>query len=74
MTQLNSPAEHRIHVGVRRRETAALEILDLPPRYAAELSLSEHDEKVETLPPDRADQPFDVSVIGYVGAGALTSC
>jgi hypothetical protein len=30
---------------------------------AAEVSLAEHDEVVETLPPDRADQPFEVSVL-----------
>src|SRR5258707_13891552 len=30
---------------------------------AAEMSLAEHDEMVETVPSDRADQPFDVSVL-----------
>ena len=30
---------------------------------AAEVSLAEHDEMVETLPLDRADQPFDVTVL-----------
>ena len=30
---------------------------------AAELSLAKHEEMVETLPSDRADQPFDASVL-----------
>ena len=32
---------------------------------AAEVSLAKHDEMVETVPPDRADQPFDVSVLPW---------
>ena len=38
-------------------------IRDVAGDDAAEVSLAEHDEMVETLPPDRADQPFDVSVL-----------
>ena len=30
---------------------------------AVEVNLAEHDQMVETLPPDRADQPFDVSIL-----------
>ena len=32
---------------------------------AAEMGLAEHDDVVETLPSDRADQPFDVSVLAW---------
>ena len=38
-------------------------IRDVGRNGAAEVSLAEHDEMVETLPPDRADHPFDVSVL-----------
>jgi hypothetical protein len=38
-------------------------IRDVGFEDAAKVSLAEHDEMVETLPPDRADQPFDVSVL-----------
>jgi hypothetical protein len=30
---------------------------------AAEVSLAEHDDMIETLSSDRVDQPFDVSVL-----------
>jgi hypothetical protein len=49
-------------------------IRDVGRDDAAEVGLAEHDEMVEALPSDRADQAFDVSVIGYVSGGALTSC
>src|SRR6201981_4223623 len=38
-------------------------IRDVAGDDAAEVSLAEHDEMVETLPPDRGDQPFGVTVL-----------
>ena len=36
---------------------------DISFEDAAEVSLAEHDDVVETLAPDRAEQPLDVSVL-----------
>jgi hypothetical protein len=38
-------------------------IRDVGFENAAEVSLAGHDDVVETLPPYRTDQPFDVSVL-----------
>src|ERR1700688_2085433 len=37
-------------------------ICDVSPDDSTKVSFAEHDDVVETLPSDRADQPFDVSV------------
>jgi hypothetical protein len=51
-------------VFVQRQVSPELVVIsDVACDDAAEVSLAEHDEMVETLPPDRADQPFDVSVL-----------
>src|ERR1700724_2417130 len=50
--------------GVQREVRPELVVIrDVGCDDAAEMSLAEHDEMVETLPSDRADQPFDVSVL-----------
>ena len=51
-------------VFVQRQVSPELVVIrDVGCDDAAEMSLAEHDEMVETLPSDRADQPFDVSVL-----------
>ena len=51
-------------VFVQRQVSPELVVIrDVGCDDAAEVSLAEHDEMVETLPPDRADQPFDVSIL-----------
>jgi hypothetical protein len=51
-------------VFVQRQVSPELVVIrDVGCDDAAEMSLAEHDEMIETLPSDRADQPFDVSVL-----------
>jgi hypothetical protein len=37
-------------------------VRDVSPKDSTEVSLAEHDDVVETLPSDRADDSFDISV------------
>ena len=47
----------------REVRARAVVVSGISGQDAAQVTLAEHDEVVETLPPDRADQPFDVSVL-----------
>ena len=47
----------------RQMSPRRIVIRDVRWNYATQVNLAEHDEMVEALPPDRADQPFDVSVL-----------
>src|ERR1700730_17962480 len=40
-------------------------IPDVSPHDSTKVSLPEHDDVVETLPSDRADQPFDISILPW---------
>jgi hypothetical protein len=40
-------------------------IRDVSPNDSTKVSLPEHNDVVETLPSDRADQPFDISILPW---------
>jgi hypothetical protein len=44
------------------------------PEDPAKMRFAQDHDMIQAFSPDRADEPFDVSVIGYVSGGALTSC
>jgi hypothetical protein len=49
-------------------------VVGIGPKDLAKMCLTQDHDVVKALSSDRADEPFDVSVIGYVSRGALTSC
>jgi hypothetical protein len=40
----------------------------------AQMGLAQDKDMVQAFSPDRADESFDVSIIGYVSGGAPLSC
>ena len=43
-------------------------------QHPAQVRFAQDHDMIQALSPDRADEPFDVSVIGYVSGGAPLSC
>ena len=54
--------------------TGAIVVVGVGSENLAKMCFAQDDDMIQAFSLDRADEPFDVSVIGYVSRGALTSC
>jgi hypothetical protein len=54
--------------------TGAIVVVGIGPEDLAKVRFAHDHDTIQAFSPDRADEPFNITIIGYVSRGALTSC